>query len=527
MKRNISLLFFIMLHLNSFEQELSQNFKIIQIDKKLIDFPDTLDLSSPLKSFITISYIMANGKNHLWRSVSTQKIKYFLPESTAPDSKLSATERVYFLNSIIKEIIIYKDSVACVISQFRETRYRIRGMNLENGKWVNIGEDVEESLESAKQHFNKYAYNSLLNLRKVQAFSSIPKDTMSFVSFVKSQGIDPKEFVLDKLNNFKLVMYGEIHRRKASWDFLQQVVKDKRFYKRTGVIFMEMASDRQKDIDNFLNRDSIDKELLLNVFRDYIIMGWNDKGMFDFVKCIWQINRNLPYNKKIRIIAADTPRPFSTFKSKEDMDSSDAKYDRDEFMAAAIVKYIKLSKDTRNALFIAGTGHVCKATHSAGSILSNELPKMTFSIFQHSPQVDNFNLIPERIRHGIFDYAFYELDDKPVAFELKNSPFGIEPFDGLFYNGFGKYQDNYDGYIFFGSLDNEPNGELLLEIYSDNFIIEMDRRYKLCGWNLKEDWGLTELSKEAIIKQLTGEQSRTRWGNIIKPLINGKIPKEI
>lgn len=104
----------------------------------------------------------------------------------------------------------------------------------------------------------------------------------------------------------------------------------------------------------------------------------------------------------------------------------------------------------------------------------------------------------------MFDYAFYKSGDQPVALELKNSPFGNELFDGLYYDGSGTYQDNFDGYLFLGSLDKEPNDECLVDLYSDKFILEMDRRLRLEGSSLKEDWGLNELSKSSSGKSIKG-----------------------
>jgi hypothetical protein len=306
-------------------------------------------------------------------------------------------------------------------------------------------------------------------------------------------------------------MFGEIHRRKVSWDFLQDVVKDKKFIEKTGVIFMELGADKQKDIDKFLANAFIDNELLLNVFRDYMLVGWNDKGKFDFIKSIWLINKSLPPDKKVKILLIDTPRPPDSYKSKEAMRANAVKYDRDEFMADTILNYLKSSNDKRNALFIVGTGHVSEASKSAGAILCKKLPQATYAIFQHSPRVDNIIPIDERLRHGIFDYSFYKFENKPTAFEIKNSPFGKEPFDGLY----------YDGYIFLGSLDNEPNGEILFDLYSDNFIKELDRRYQIMGSSLKDEWELPETSKKAIVEKLLSDNSSTRWGNIIKPLKNG------
>jgi hypothetical protein len=525
MKTTIALPVILLSLLLSCGRDAPTDFKTIQVNKKVKDFPDKLDLSSPLKSGISINYALIYGRNSMLYKINSSRLKPFYSDTTIADSKVPENRQNRLLNITIKEIKIYKDSIAWVISEENESTFHIRWLNLENKKWVNDGEDDRSSIEQAHQLIEREADNSLKKLKKVYTFLSVPKDTTSFIKYLKENEKDPKEFILDKLNKYKLVMYGEIHRRKASWDFLQEVIKNKRFVEHTGVIFMELGSDKQKDIDVFLTNRTIDNELLLNIFRDYIISGWNDKDKFDFIKSVWQINKNLPSDKKIRIIAVDTPRPFSTFTTREDMRKNDTKYNRDEFMADTILNYLESSKDKRNALFIVGSGHIQKAGYSAGSILYKKMPLATYAIFQHSPQVDNTRPIDERLRHGIFDYAFYKSGDIPKAFELKNSPFGKEPFDGLYYDGNGTYQDNYDGYIFFGSLDNEPNGEILLDLYSDNFIKELDRRYQMLGSNLKDDWELTDLSKKAVIDKVMSDHTKTRWENIIKPLKNGLTTK--
>jgi hypothetical protein len=459
---------------------------------------------------------MLNGKNSDWRKVSSERIKLFLPDTSSANSEVDENKRSKYLNTVIKEIVTYKDSVGCVISQINDSVYSIRWLNLENGNWVNSGEDRRNSVEESFQLFKKSAENNLKTLRKINGFAVAPTDTLSFINYIKNKGQNPNDFVLEKLGKYKLVLYGEIHRRKTSWDFLKGVVNDKKFVDCAGTIFMELGSDKQDDIDTFLRNKSIDNELLLTVFRDYMLPGWDVKDEFDFIKEIWLLNKNLPLNKKVKIIACDTPRPFASFTSRDEMRKDDAKYDRDKFMADTIQNYLNSSKDSRNALFIVGTGHVQKNSNSAGSILSHKLSQATYAIFQHSPRVDNFARIYENLRYGIFDYAFLKNGDKPVAFELKNSPFGKEPFDAFYYEGNGTYQDNYDGYIYFGPLDTEVNGEILFDLYSDSFVKELDRRYKLLGSDLKDEWELSEVSVKAITEKILSDYTKTRWGNIHK-----------
>lgn len=515
MKIEISIFLFF-LSVNIFGQEFSSAFKIIPVNKMVKNFPDKFDLTTPLNSGVTFTYILINGKDGLLRQASSAKYKYIFP-AEAPDSKVGETLKNNYLYATIREYITYKDSVACFITERSDSSFSIRSLSKENGNWVNCGEDGSRSLVECRKHFEKYAEHQLQELRKINALSLVPTDTASLIDYLKTNAYEPKTFMLNKLKKTKLIMYGEIHYRKTSWDFLQTVVNDKLFQENAGVIFMEMASNKQPELDRFYSNKSIDRELLLNVFRDYMIAGWDDKGKFDFLISVWYLNQKLPDNKKIKIVAVDTPRIFTEEGIKYDT------IDRDEFMASEIVNYLNSEKDKRNALFIVGSGHLYNTDKTAGSILAKKMPSFTYSIFTHCPRIDNFILVHERIRHGIFDYAFYKNGDKPVAFDLKNSPFGKEPFDGLYLDGSGIYQNNYDGYIFLGSLDTETNGELLLDMYDDKFISEIEGRYKLYGGSFTKDWGLNELSRKAVINKITSEHTKTRWENYVTPLKDGKI----
>jgi hypothetical protein len=311
------------------------------------------------------------------------------------------------------------------------------------------------------------------------------------------------------------VIFGEIHRRKISWDFCSEIVNNEKFAKNAGTIFIEFESNKQGDIDKFFMNDTLNKELLLDIFRDYMTSGWDDKSRFDFLISLWHLNKKLPDPKKIRVIFVDTPRIFTEEGLQNEI------RDRDNYMAEKILSYLDTKRDNRNTLFIVGSGHVYRTGESAGAILSQKLSGNTYSVFTHCPRVDNRLIIHERIRYGMFDYAFYKNGDKPVAFELRNSPFGREPFDGLYLDGTGKYQDNYDGYIFFGSLDREESPKLMLEMYNEYFITEIDRRYKLRGSNLKDEWRLNELSVKAVLDAVKTEYTPLRWEKYIKPLKDG------
>ena len=151
--------FFIIANANG--QQFDSDFRIITVNKKIKEFPDKFDLSSPLKSFVTLKYILINGKDGLqWRICSADK-KSLLPDSTAPDSEVPESLRLVHFNTVIQEIILYKDSVAFIISQVPqgngESFYSVRNFHPEKGKWVVNGEDLFPDIESTNEYIRNRA----------------------------------------------------------------------------------------------------------------------------------------------------------------------------------------------------------------------------------------------------------------------------------------------------------------------------------------------------------------------------------
>jgi hypothetical protein len=279
-------------------------------------------------------------------------------------------------------------------------------------------------------------------------------------------------------------------------------------------------------LDDFYAKDTLDKEIILNVLREVATEGWHDRGMYEFLLDLWKLNHSLPLERRIKVIAADIPRPYSTFKTADEQHKFfNTVENRNHCMARIIGNYMNSKNDNRNCLFIVGAGHVFKTGETAGSLLSGKFKDgKVFTIFTHCPIIDNMGAVSGRIRHGAFDYAFYKTGNIPVAFLLKDSPFGKELFDGLSNDGTGLYQDNYDGYIFLGPLETEPSDYNLYDIYSDDFVKELIRRTSLDNLTVQKVWGVNEATKEAIISALKEDEIKSRWGVKLTPLINVTKP---
>jgi hypothetical protein len=502
------------------------------VNKRIAEFSDTSDVRTPVNAFIAFVHLVINGKNARLAPASSARLAMFLPGPQAPDAVVAENTRSRYLNRLVFECVTYKDSIACVISQYADSLYSMWFFSFEGGRWTNAGEDLGNGLTDSRRKFTLRAGTFLDYARRIGPLSRVSTDTTACVQFLSAQGRDPKHFVLDALAHHRLVVFGELHRRLWSWDLCKSVLNDPAFPRATGTVFMEISAHTQTRLDAFLAKDTLDEDMLLDVFREIQINGWPDRGMFEFTKELWKLNRTLPAERRVRIVAVDIPRPFSTLATAEEKRKYfESAPDRNEHMASAIVAALNADTGSRGSLFIVGVGHAFRSTTrgfasapnpaapggSAGSLLSQRLPRgQVFTIFTHCPVVDNAGRMPGRIRNGLFDHAFRAAGNRPVAFTLHEGPFGKEPFDALpeisFFTSTGTFADNYDGYVFLGPLDEEPGDYLLYDLFSDGFVRELERRAALDNTTVQKWFGVSEVSRRAIIVKLKQEnEGRRKW----------------
>lgn len=160
-----------------------------------------------------------------------------------------------------------------------------------------------------------------------------------------------------------------------------------------------------------------------------------------------------------------------------------------------------------------------KMKSTAASQLTAALSQdQVFTIFQHIPIIGNNGHVYGKLRNGIFDYAFSTSGNKPIAFDLKNSPFGKEPFDALpevSYNKMiGNYENNYDAYIFLGPLDTESDEYLFSDIITDDYLKELDRRAKMTNTSLEKWFDVDNATIENIKKRLQFDPDKKRWKDL-------------
>lgn len=490
-----------------------------KIDRRVSDYAfKGIDLSTPLDYYLSRTYVLSEGKMGLMAKISTAKFEL---DTCATDVVVDAAKRQRILDEKIVKIVIYKDSVAAIVTEYGD--WLIFSYTwIENGKWVNGGQGMAENMEETDRQLKENMPTLYYDLPRIKAITTLPTDTKPFVDYLKRQTLSPEEFVLQQIATHRLVINGEYHRRKVSWDMLRRLIAQPDFSSVCGTIFMELPSREQPTMDMFMETDKLKGELIMDIFRNEQINGWWDKGEYDFICDVWQINKHLPQEKRINIRLVDFQIPYSQIQTVEEFRAAtDAAENRNTHMADVVEQYINTKTDTRGSLFLVGCGHAYKSSMAgfasaggdgkenmtAGAQLAQRLgTKNVFTVFQHVMPCDNSGGHRSHIRGGIFDQAFAENGNSPVGFLLEDSPFGKEPFDGIYdikyKNGTGAYQDNFDGYLFLCPLSEEPRSEPLLDVFSDQFVAEIQRRSAYMDWEGRQEtmfgYKVSELTREKI-----------------------------
>jgi len=476
-------------------EQSQEEFRSYTVNKKVSDFPQVRDLSTPEAAYATImrDFMATGASSSEWSEISVRQLRGTERRSVSPERASNC------LDARIHEVIIYRDRQAMVTAKMRErdtVGYDQRFLFYANGRWLNSGHDgLTSTPEQARDNFlrkSERLYQSNLHRQKRREFLkrqpvADPNSHLKpYVEFLQKQGRQPHSFMMEAFSKYQLVVMGEIHNRPTYWAFNTELVRDPAFARTVGTIYMELPPNHQESIDRFLVQDTCEKELVIQMLRDFFELGWPCKPTLDFFAAVWQVNQKLPSDKKLRIRLVDMQRPWEKIKKKDDWKAYVV--DRDSFMAQNILDDLGTKNDKRNGFFIVGMMHAMEELYinektqrpSAGWHLKQVLGDQLFTVFQHAPVMTNKGVTSGRLALGLIDTAFAKLDDKPIAFTLEGGPFGKLPFDGMpDADVYGTFNDGYDAYLYLIRLEDEILSPLIEGFYCEKFMPEIDRRYRL------------------------------------------------
>jgi hypothetical protein len=494
---------------------------VYEVGKKVADFPAREDLSTPEAAYASIHRAVAAEGFAAFDRLSVPRIAALSRGVKLP--VLPRGERERWLTAEIVEVHVWEGSHAVVIARRESSgvgsKMDLRWLERVDGRWLNEGNDARATIDEArKKVVQMRSFQAAQRLRDERPPVPDPAAHLRpFVDFLRREGRDPRQFVLDALAEHRVVILGEIHHRPRYWAFNAELVRSPEFARRAGVIYLELPSHDQGLVDRFLAAPRFDPQPIIDTLRDNLWMGWPDQPMLDFFHAVWDVNQRLAKDEKLRVVLVDMARPWKEIRKRDDWRKYDV--DRDQFMAANVVADLKgHAQDPRHALFVVGYGHAMRnltspggePMKSAGWHLRETLGEAdVFAVFPHGPVVTNNGEVSGRLALGLFETAFAALGNKPVAFPLDHGLFGEQVFDAAPERlTADPYRKGYQAYLYLGPLDDEVFSPLIPGFYSDEFVRELDRRARLMDGK-----GLVEAG---IVSRLDGPSFAawmgTSWG---------------
>ncbi len=437
------------------------------------------DMATPEAAYGIITRLMLQGGD--WRPVSITKWQS-LKEFQKPAGGMPEPHATAFREGKVVEVQAWGDR-AVVIAALGNGSHDLRLLNQEEGRWLNAGENMAPSLASARTMAQRHL--GVKTSAPKEAPVADPKAHLArFASHLAKEGREPKAFMLEALASHRLTILGETHNRPLYWDFNARLVQDPAFARHVGTIYLELSASHQGHMDRFLGVPSLDPTPLVEMLRDTHVEGWPGQCTVDFLSAVWKTNQSLPVPQRLRVVLVDNLRDWSKIQTQSDWTRQ--MRGRDNTMARTILQDLDKG-DGRHGFFIVGKFHTeldfhAEGSPNAGTLLRQALKDQVFVVVQHSVVQEDRGKVHGRARGGLFDEAFRDRKDLPVAFPLKGSPFGAERYDchpELQGMAKGTYGSCFDAYLFLGPVDEERLSPLIPGFYTETFLKELDRRLQV------------------------------------------------
>ncbi|MGD9899245.1 MAG: hypothetical protein AB7T22_08985 [Calditrichaceae bacterium] len=331
-----------------------------------------------------------------------------------------------------------------------------------------------------------------------------------YINTLKEKGDEPIHFILDKLDNYGLILFDDaLHTAVEPFEFYQNLIKNVGFQKKVKYIFLEAISvNEQPALDAYFNSEIDDLKLSYPAFQnDFSGTGWPYKTYFDLLQTIWKTNSTLPVQDRFKVVAVNAPTYWKEIDTQKDLDLFRLSLVGNDYtMYKIILSYLDNFKSEEKGIFLTNTRHAYKGIknqenkyywncgtffylHNQGKTYSVRFHNINLS-FEEKKEVDPKtpkttegleDVIVKwvRMEKGLWDSAFEAFGNMPSAFDLKGTPFGNTGYIGnhMFNVASGQTMyDAYDALIFLAPVEKLHQTAMVDFIYTDEYKHELERR---------------------------------------------------
>lgn len=328
---------------------------------------------------------------------------------------------------------------------------------------------------------------------------------------IRKHGKEPHEFVRQSLSSHDLIVFDDaVHSANEPFRFYINLLQDTTISSRLDYIFIEVFGiNSQPFLDKYFSSANNDSSMLASVFQnDFAGIGWRYQSYVDLLSAIWNLNKQLPEEKRLKVMGVDQPIYWEAIHTREDYDIfQESLIARDYFMYKKIAQEMDDFTKEKKALFLTNTRHAYKNIRkSTGELYENvtTLLHHRFPGHVYSIRLHNVNLSIEKAKttttsrsaegldkyiyrwvkteDGVWDKAFDLNENRPVAIPLAGTVFGNAAYIGNHMLNVYKNQtmnDAYDGLIFLAPVEKLHRSAIFDFIYTDDFRKELKRRLLL------------------------------------------------
>ena len=244
---------------------------------------------------------------------------------------------------------------------------------------------------------------------------------------------------------------------------------------------------------------------------DFSGYGWRYQTYLDLLSAIWDINKTLNVEEKIKVIGVDQPIYWDAIHNRKDYEIfQQSLIARDYFMYKIITQVLKDFGTGQKGIFLTNTRHAYKGVRNrqgnlywnAATFFNQNHPGKSYSIRIHNVALfiesvkstgavsteglDRVSYKWVRMEGGKWDKAFAAMGNKPVAVPLAGNAFGRSGYVGnhmLDVQTGQTMQDAYDAIVFLAPIEELHFSARLNFIFTTEFKKELARRIMITSNN--------------------------------------------
>ena len=328
-----------------------------------------------------------------------------------------------------------------------------------------------------------------------------PHSVGRYVDFLKDNRKDINDYVMGLFDKYDHVILCERHHQEMTqYDMIYNLVTDKRFVDKVGVMFTEIGCVESRKaykefVDTTYPNDTLVEKGLASFMTENqsVHLLWPNTNWFSFLKRMYYFNHHNP--KQVEILFAD--------RNWLDRSMLEA---RDSIMADNIISTI-LSDSIQKSLIIMNYRHAYLTSGNCGNYISQKFPDKVANVMINFGKADLISAILKPgnemikpIQYGKWDVAFEQIEDSDFAFDFSESPFGKDRFDHFFIPTSSvntlQYQDIFNGFIYYKAPEEQYTSLGYPYIFDSGNIKKLkNREHILKGYSL-ESW---EFLKDGLI----------------------------